>query len=172
MNFNNHVKIGTVVSKHGYKGNLKINVSSLSVDTLQDLKHIFIHIDDCFIPFMIDDIKLFSKNMLVVKLKEINSEKEVGEIIHKNIYVDYTEVQSKKDSVFSYNEFINFNVCKDSQKIGKIENINTDLPQPVFEIKYGSRIILIPIHENFIKEIDKENNIIHLDIPDGLLEII
>ena len=41
-----------------------------------------------------------------------------------------------------------------------------------FEIKYNSRVVLIPIHEDLIKEIDKENNIIHLDIPDGLLEII
>ena len=28
------------------------------------------------------------------------------------------------------------------------------------------------INQDLIKEIDKKNNIIHLDIPDGLLEII
>ena len=96
----------------------------------------------------------------------------IDEIIHKNIYVDSTKIESKKDSGFFYDDLINFNVFKDSQKIGTIENINDDLPQPVFEIKYNSRVVLIPIHEDLIKEIDKENNIIHLDIPDGLLEII
>ena len=44
--------------------------------------------------------------------------------------------------------------------------------RPVFEIKYNSRLVLIPIHEDLINEIDKEKKIIHLDIPDGLLEII
>ena len=92
--------------------------------------------------------------------------------IRDSIYVDSTRIESKKDSEFFYNNLINFNVFRDSQKIGTIENINTDLPQPVFEIKYNSRVVLIPIHEDLIKEIDKENNIIHLDIPDGLLEII
>ena len=53
-----------------------------------------------------------------------------------------------------------------------IENINSNLPQPVFEIIYNTRKVLIPIHEDLIKEIDKKNNIIYLDIPDGLLEII
>ena len=125
-----------------------------------------------FIPFSINEIRSFSKNVLIVKLKEINSEEEVDEIIHKNIYVDSTKIESKKDSGFFYDDLINFNVFKDSQKIGTIENINDDLPQPVFEIKYNSRVVLIPIHEDLIKEIDKENNIIHLDIPDGLLEII
>ena len=60
----------------------------------------------------------------------------------------------------------------DSKKIGKIENINSRLPQPVFEIMYDSRIVLIPIHEDLIKKIDKKNRIIYLDIPNGLLEII
>ena len=170
--YTNHVKIGTVVSKHGYKGDIKISVASNNLDTLLDLKYLFIYLDGCFIPFTIDNLRSFSKNVLIVKLKEINSEKEVNEVIHKNIYVDSTKIESKKDSEFFYNNLINFNVFRDSQKIGTIEKINTDLPQPVFEIKYNSRVVLVPIHKDLIKEIDKENNIIHLDIPDGLLEII
>tara|TARA_Y200000002_G_scaffold252826_1_gene209394 strand:- start:195 stop:710 length:516 start_codon:yes stop_codon:yes gene_type:complete len=168
----NHVKIGTVVSKHGFKGDIKINISSYNLYNFPDLSHLFIELDGSFIPFSINEIRSFSKNILIVKLKELNSEDEVDEIIHKNIYVDSTKIQSKKDSGFFYNDLINFNVFMDSQKIGTIENINIDLPQPVFEIKYNSRLVLIPIHEDLIKEIDKENNIIHLDIPDGLLEII
>ena len=168
----NHVKVGTVVSKHGYKGDIKINISSFNLNTFPDIAHLFIELDGSFIPFSINEIKSFSKNVLIVKLKEINSEEEADDIIHKNIYVDSTKIEYKKDSGFFYDDLINFNVFKDSQKIATIESINTDLPQPVFEIKYDSRIVLIPIHEDLIKEIDKENNIIHLDIPDGLLEII
>ncbi len=168
----NHVKIGTVVSNHGYKGDIKINISSFNLNDFPNLAHLFIELDGSFIPFSINEIRSFSKNVLIIKLKEINSEKEVDEIIHKNIYVDSTKIESRKDFGFFYNDIINFNVFRDSQKIGSIENINTNLPQPVFEIKYNSRLVLIPIHEDLIKEIDKENNIIHLDIPDGLLEII
>jgi 16S rRNA processing protein RimM len=168
----NHVKVGTVVSKHGYKGDIKINISSFNLNTFPDIAHLFIELDGSFIPFSINEIKSFSKNVLIVKLKEINSEKEVDEFIHKNIYVDFTKIESKKDSGFFYNDLINFNVFRDSQKIGTIENINSNLPQPVFEIRYSSRLVLIPIHEDLIKEIDRENNIIHLDIPNGLLEII
>ena len=168
----NHVKIGTVVSKHGYKGDIKISVSSNNRDTFPDLKYLFIDLDGCFIPFKIDNVRSFSKNVLIVKLKEISSEDEVNEVIHKNIYVDSAEMASNIDSGFFYNDLINFEVITDSKKIGRIENINSKLPQPVFEIIYDSRKVLIPIHEDLIEKIDKENNIIYLDIPDGLLEII
>ena len=170
--YTNHVKIGTVVSKHGYKGDIKISVASNNLDTLLDLKYLFIDLDGCFIPFTIDNLRSFSKNVLIVKLKEIRSEDEVNEVIHKNIYVDSTKIGSNIDSGFFYNDLINFEVITDSKKIGRIENINSKLPQPVFEIIYDSRKVLIPIHEDLIKKIDKKNRIIYLDIPNGLLEII
>ena len=170
--YTNHVKIGTVVSKHGYKGDIKISVSSNNLDTFPDLKYLFIDLYGCFIPFKIDNVRSFSKNVLIVKLKEIRSEDEVNEVIHKNIYVDSAEMESNIDSGFFYNDLINFEVITDSKKIGRIENINSKLPQPVFEIIYDSRKVLIPIHEDLIKKIDKENKIIYLDIPNGLLEII
>tara|TARA_B100000886_G_C20104192_1_gene359158 strand:+ start:51 stop:566 length:516 start_codon:yes stop_codon:yes gene_type:complete len=170
--FVNHVKIGTVFSKHGYKGDVKISISSNNLRTFPDLKYLFIELDGCFIPFMIDNVRSFSKNILIIKLKEISSDYQVDEIIYKNIYVDSTKIESYKDSGFFYNDLINFNVFRDSKKIGIIENINSNLPQPVFEIIYDSRKVLIPIHEDLIRKIDKENNIIDLDIPDGLLEII
>ena len=170
--YTNHVKIGTVVSKHGYKGDIKISVSSNNLVTFPDLKYLFIELDDCFIPFKIDNVRSFSKNVLIVKLEEIRSEDEVDEVIHKNIYVDSTEIESNIDSGFFYNDLINFEVITDSKKIGRIENINSKLPQPVFEIIYDSRKALIPIHEDLIKKIDKKNRIIYLDIPNGLLEII
>jgi len=54
-----HVKIGTIVSKHGYKGFIKINVSSFNFDQIPDIKYLFIDINNCFIPFMIEEIKSF-----------------------------------------------------------------------------------------------------------------
>ena len=71
-----------------------------------------------------------------------------------------------------YNELLNFIVFKDSQKIGKIVNINDKLPQPVFEILINDKKFMVPIHNDFIEKIDRENQCIFLVIPDGLLEII
>ena len=167
-----HVKIGTIVSKHGYKGFVKITTSSFNFDKLPYVKHLFIDINNCFIPFRIDKIKSFSDNLLILKLSEVNNENEAEEIIFKNIFIDSKSYEPIEGKSFFYNELINFSVYSKSKKVGVIDNINTELPQPVFEVLIKSNKVMIPIHEDLIDKIDKKNKIIHMDIPDGLIEII
>jgi len=167
-----HVKIGTIVSKHGYKGFVKISTSSFNFDKLPYVKHLFIDINNCFIPFRIDKIKSFSDNLLILKLSEVNNENEAEEIIFKNIFIDSKSYEPIEGKSFFYNELINFSLYSKSKKVGVIDSINTELPQPVFEILIKSNKVMIPIHEDLIDKIDKKNKIIHMDIPDGLIEII
>ena len=154
------------------KGFIKISTSSFNFDKLPDIKHLFIDINNCFIPFRIDEIKSFSDNQLILKLSEVNTEKEAEDIIFKNVYIDSKSYEPIEEKSFFYNELVNFSVYSNSKKIGVIDNINTELPQPVFEVLIKSNKVMIPIHEDLIDKIDKKNKIIHIDIPDGLIEII
>ena len=44
-------------------------------------------------------------------------------------------------------------------------------PQPLFVIDSSGNEILIPIHDDFIKELDRKSKRIFLDLPEGLLDI-
>ena len=151
----NHVKIGTVVSKHGYKGSIKMNLLSSNLKGDFNFDYIFIDIDSCLVPFKVDEINSISDNSIILK----------------NVYVDKKSSRFKDEESFFYNELLNFIVFKDFQKIGKIVNINDKLPQPVFEILINDKVFMVPIHDDFIEKIDKEKKSIHIVIPDGLLEI-
>ena len=168
----NHVKIGTVVSKHGFKGSIKVNLLSIKFKIVPDIDFIFIDIDNCFIPFKVDNLSFSNDKCVILKLQEINSDNEASEVISKSVYLDkkYSKSIDKED--FLYDEFLNFLVYKDSKKIGKIVNVISSLPQPVFEILIKDKKFMVPIHNDFIVKIDRENQCIFLVIPDGLLEII
>jgi 16S rRNA processing protein RimM len=121
---------------------------------------------------MIEEIKSFSNTFLILKLVEVNSEEEADDIIFKNIFIESENYKPLDNKSFFNDELIGFSVYKGSEKIGIIERINTELPQPVFEVIVNSKKIMIPIHEDLIEKIDRKKNIIHIDIPDGLIEII
>jgi 16S rRNA processing protein RimM len=167
----NHVKIGTVVSKHGYKGSIKVSLLLSNIKAFQDIDFIFLDIDRCLIPFKVDKINSSSDNSIILKLQELNSDEDASEVILKNVYLDKKNSKFIDEESFFYNELLNFVVFKDSKKIGKIVNINDKLPQPVFEILINDKKFMVPIHDDFIQKIDKEKKSIHIVIPDGLLEI-
>ena len=167
----NHVKIGTVVSKHGYKGSIKVSLLLSNIKAFQDIDFIFLDIDRCLIPFKVDKINSSSDNSIILKLQELNSDEDASEVILKNVYLDKKNSKFIDEESFFYNELLNFVVFKDSKKIGKIVNINDKLPQPVFEILINDKKFMVPIHDDFIEKIDKEKKSIYIVIPDGLIEI-
>ena len=121
---------------------------------------------------MVDEIKSFSDNLLILKLVEVNTEKEAEDIIFKNVFIDSKSYKPIEGKSFFYNELVSYSVYSKSKKVGIIDSINSELPQPVFEVLIKSNKVMIPIHEDLIDKIDKKNKIIHVDIPDGLIEII
>jgi 16S rRNA processing protein RimM len=121
---------------------------------------------------MVDEIKSFSDNLLILKLAEVNTEKEAEDVIFKNVFIDSKSYKPIEGKSFFYNELVSYSVYSKSKKVGVIDNINSELPQPVFEVLIKSNKVMIPIHEDLIEKIDKKNKIIHIDIPDGLIEII
>ena len=116
----NHVKIGTVVSKHGFKGSIKVNLLSIKFKRVPDIDFIFIDIDNCFIPFKVDNLSFSNDKCVILKLQEINSDNEASEVISKSVYLDkkYSKSIDKED--FLYDEFLNFLVYKDSKKIERL----------------------------------------------------
>ena len=54
----------------------------------------------------------------------------------------------------------------------KFEDIHLNIEKALFEIiDDKKRLILVPVHDDFIIKVDRENSILILDLPDGLLDI-
>lgn len=167
----NHVKIGTIVSKHGFKGHIKIKIDSYNLNNIPQLDFLFIDIDKCMIPFKVEEIKSFNSDILILKLNELDPEKQINEVLFNEVYINNKFIESTKEDSFFYDELIGFNVFKNQKKVGSIISIISNLPQPVFEVLISSKKFMIPIHEDLIEKIDKNKKEIHIIIPEGLLEI-
>lgn len=55
--------------------------------------------------------------------------------------------------------------------IGKIERINFIPGNPVLEVFYKQKLIVLPFSENFIDKIDDEKQEVYLSSPEGLIEL-
>ena len=170
MNFS-CTKIGTIISKHGFDGSLILKVSSQYSNNLSKVDFLFIQINKKHIPFKLDSIKTFKNKSYKIKFNEVNDDGYANQLISKSVFIKSNDYPDLKKETNIYSAIINFSAFNNEAKIGEIININENLPQPVFEINYKSKTVMVPIHEDLIIKIDKENKNIFLRIPDGLLDI-
>lgn len=170
MNFS-YTKIGTIITKHGFNGSLILKVSGKYSNNLSIVDFLFIEINKKHIPFKLDSIKTFKNKSYKIKFNEVNDDAYANQLISKSVFIKSNDYPDLKKETNIYSAIINFSVFNNEAKIGEIININENLPQPVFEINYKSKTVMVPIHEDLIIKIDKENKNIFLRIPDGLLDI-
>tara|TARA_B100001245_G_scaffold187835_1_gene145946 strand:- start:212 stop:724 length:513 start_codon:yes stop_codon:yes gene_type:complete len=170
MNFS-YTKIGTIITKHGFNGSLILKISGKYSNNLSIVDFLFIEINKKHIPFKLDSIKTFKNKSYKIKFNEVNDDAYANQLISKSVFIKSNDYPDLKKETNIYSAIINFSAFNNEAKIGEIININENLPQPVFEINYKSKIVMVPIHEDLIIKIDKENKNIFLRIPNGLLDI-
>jgi 16S rRNA processing protein RimM len=73
---------------------------------------------------------------------------------------------------FYYHEIQGFKAI-DSEygEIGLVQQVVNQSVQPLFSILKRNKEILIPVADEIIKEVDRENKCIYLNCPEGLIDI-
>jgi 16S rRNA processing protein RimM len=55
--------------------------------------------------------------------------------------------------------------------IGAIKSINDSTSQALFEIEKGDKELLIPVNDEIITKVDRENKTIFVTTPEGLVDL-
>ena len=77
-----------------------------------------------------------------------------------------------KGNRFYYHEVIGFTMLDEVHgDIGIVESVNDSASQDLFEIKKGDKELLVPVSDDIITKVDRENRAIHVKTPEGLVDL-
>ena len=176
MLFDNNqlVEIAYVVKPHGLKGHLNIKIiEKKSTKILKKDYQVFLNISGMPVPFFVEEIKTTGINTAIIKLKYINSLDIINRYDFSSIYViskDIKYVQTEHTEENS--EFESYEVFdKQHGFIGIVAGLNLIPGNPVIEIDFNQKNIILPFSENFIEKIDHKNKKIYITSPEGLIDI-
>tara|TARA_B100001057_G_scaffold196527_1_gene197314 strand:- start:101553 stop:102053 length:501 start_codon:yes stop_codon:yes gene_type:complete len=158
-------QIGKIFKAHGLRGDVKIYSI---LDLMQFIKpddFIYINNDENYIPFKIKELKHFKKNIYLVSFKEIDHIQKIENLINCEIF-------SKNEKIFNAEEknYHGFEV-EDIKfgNIGKVSNKIQASNYSVLIVRKENREVFIPMHDNFILEINGEK--IKVKINEDLLNL-
>ena len=172
MSNNQLVKIGHVAKTHGLNGcfSIKLHLSKKLNSLCSNIKKIYL-IDQ---PNALDitSIVLQKNTFLKIQVNNIKSREIAKSILKQNIYIKTGDYQELDQHIYQENELVNFTIIdKKIGKIGFIQKIDFNRFQPLISVSANHKTILIPFVEDFIIKTDHKKYKIHMDLPDGLIEL-
>lgn len=164
--------LGKIVKKHSFKGEVVIKLDTDEPELYKNMESVFVDIGNNLIPFFIEKSSLSKGTMLRVKFEDVSSEADAEAILKSGIYLPISLLPKLSGNKFYYHEVIGFEVVDANfGKVGIIQHINDTAAQPLFEIDREGVVVFIPMIDDFIKKVDRDNKVIEVATPEGLIDL-
>jgi 16S rRNA processing protein RimM len=164
--------LGKIAKKFSFKGEVLIYLDTDEPEEYQDMESVFVEFNNNLIPYFILNSSLHKNDFLRVKFEDVDSEEEADTIMGNAIYLPLKMLPKLTGNKFYYHEVIGFEIeDKRLGVFGIIQSINDSSAQPLFEVLNGTIEILVPMIDQFLVKIDRDNKKVIMDLPEGLVEM-
>ncbi len=163
--------IGTLVKPHGYKGEMLIKGKPEILQKLTEGIPLFIAIDGQRIPFFIEEIYNDTPTeKVIIKFEFIDSKDTAGRYVSCEVYSD-PEPSPGSGSNPLLSDYLGFR-CTDRSSGAEltVTDFIESTENPILVLDHKGNEVLLPLHADFILNVDPEARTIEAFFPEGLLE--
>lgn len=167
--------LGYISKVIGHKGELAFKLDVDSPSDYQELDAVLLQMmpqDQSLVPFFITAAQIHSGNILRVKMEGVDNTSDAKKLVGKSLFLPLERLPKLNGNQFYFHEIIGFQV-EDEVKgiIGKVNEV-LEYPQTnLLSVNVNDREVLIPILDATIMGLDREQEIIKVKAPEGLIEL-
>jgi 16S rRNA processing protein RimM len=172
MNKENCFELGSLIKPHGLKGDIQAFWDTDNIDLYLGIESILVEQKGQLVPFFVENLRPQVGQKVLIKLEGVDTIEQAEEFRKLKLFLPDEFIPKLKDDEFFYHEIIGFLVSDiEKGEIGIIDTIY-NLPQnDLLVIKHQEKEILIPLKKELIKEFNRENKTILMQLPEGLLDV-
>lgn len=172
------IQIGVYNKPHGINGEISASFD-YDIEIIENIDCLVSNINGIFVPFFVEGYRPKTNSTLLVKVDGIDNESKTKILVNQKIYVlksvfnkyKNNEIDGESDEL-PLDYFIGFKIITtEDNLLGIISNVDCSTENFLFIVNHNNQDILVPATEDFITDIDIENKILTMSLPDGLLEI-
>ena len=163
-------QLGKITKPFGFKGQM---VFFLDVDTPEDyegLDAVFVEVKGALVPYFIKEMNI-NGNKAIVTFEDLKAE-EAQALTGCRLFLPLAMLPKLDGNRFYYHEVVGWRVI-DVEKgdIGTIASVVDYPAQALFQIMKNDKEILIPIIDEIIKKVEREEKTIYIEAPNGLIDL-
>lgn len=156
---NEYLETGKIINTHGVKGDIKIYPYTDSPENFLSFKHLYIKEGGTYVMKKITKVSVF-KNTVLVHLLGYDTFEEANALRDKFVFVKREDIPLTEGQHFIV-DLIGLSVIDiDTGKVyGKIKDVLQGIANDIYEVETEKGVSLIPVVDEFIKEIDLNKGI-------------
>ena len=163
--------VGKIVKTHGLKGEVTLRIDNEQFDDIEELNYFLLDVNEQLIPYFIEDIAYHS-NKAFVLFQDLKTLEAANQFVGKSAYLPLDLLPEKEGNEFYSHEVVGYLVV-DEEK-GEIGNVNEIIEYPtqsIIQIIKDGKEILIPIHDDILKDVNREEKKIYIKAQNGLIDM-
>ena len=167
------LKVGKIVNTHSLRGEVKvISSTDFEEERFKKGSKLLITRGNQLIREVIVESYRKHKNSLLVKFEKIDSIEEAEKFKNLQLKVDSENISELEENEYYFHEIIGCEVFdENNESLGEIVEILTPGANDVWVIKSkNGKEILIPYIEAVVKNVERPNKIINIEVMEGLID--
>lgn len=163
--------IGYITKTRGLKGEVQLFFEFDDYEAL-DFDVVYIDINNKLVPYFVASAKTQANKTGYFFFEDVDHIDKAQIIIKKKVYLPLSQMPERDEDEFYYEDLKGFLAVDETLgELGEIIEVNEYPQQFVATVHYKNTDIMFPLNEDFIVEIDDEENVVTLDLPTGLLDV-
>lgn len=162
---------GKITKTHGLKGEITIKLDVVNPADFAELKYLLIEERGALIPYFIESQKI-SGDKMFVQLQDVKKMEQAVTFVGKAVFLPNELMPELADDEFYYKEIIGFKLVDEEKgEIGLISNVLEYPTQAVIQVMKDGKEILVPIHDDIIRKVNKKAKVLNIKAPEGLIDM-
>lgn len=172
VTFDDVFKIGCLGRTHGVKGEISFHFTDDVFDRV-DADYLFIETDGLLVPFFFEEYRFKNDETALVKFTDIDTADRAAELTGCEVFFPRS-LDDQDDSQLTWAEIVGYSIIDEAtgQSIGEVTAVDLSTINTLFEVRglHGERL-LIPANDDFITDINRQERLITMQLPEGLLDL-
>ena len=163
--------VGKIVKTHGLKGEVTLRIDNEQFDEIEELNYFLLDINDKLIPYFVENIT-FHSNKSFVLFQDLKTLEAANQLVGISAYLPLDLLPEKDGNDFYSHEVVDFLVIDEEKgELGKVQEIIEYPTQSLIQILINGKEVLIPIHDDIIQDVNREDKKIYIKAPNGLIDM-
>lgn len=162
--------IGKILKTHSLYGEVVCELSRFDVE--EELEFLIICVDDIYVPFYIEEIRTKNAQSILIKFENVDSEKDARALVGKQVYLPIELKPEFDEENATWDDVVDFAVCDEKfGLLGNLVQVDESTMNVLLVVDGNKGEILIPATEDFVHQINYEQQVIFVDVPEELIDL-